>query len=95
MMYGHAFGVDVTKRPDDDRWTPAEIRACCRLASLLDVSIEDAAKNVVPVATTGAETIAKLRQWASGRCLDAETGEIFRIQPTTTRRRLPPDPSNN
>ena len=34
-MYGAAFGVDVAKRPDDDQWTPAEIRACCRLASLL------------------------------------------------------------
>jgi hypothetical protein len=94
-MYGHAFGVDVTKKPDDDRWTPAEIRACCRLASLLGLSVKHAAKHIVPVASTGTESVAKLRQWASGRCLDAETGEVFRIQPTTTRRRPPPDPSNN
>jgi hypothetical protein len=94
-MYGVAFGVDVTKKPDDDRWTPAEIRACCRLASLLDVAVTDAAKHIVPVASTGAESVAKLRQWASGRCLDAETGELFRAQSTAQRRRMPPDPSNN
>jgi len=94
-MYAHAFGVDATKRPDDDRWTPAEIKACCRLAAHLGVSVKDAAKHVVPVASTGAEQVSKLRQWASDRCLDAETGEVFRVQPTPSRRRTPPDPSNN
>ena len=94
-MYGHAFGIDVTKRPDDDQWTPAEIKACCRLAALLDIPVKDAAKNVVPVSSTGAESVAKLRQWASGRCLDAGSGEVFRLQPTTARRRPLPDPSNN
>jgi SpoVK/Ycf46/Vps4 family AAA+-type ATPase len=94
-MYGHAFGVDVTNRPDDDRWTPAEIKACCRLAALLGVPVKEAAKHVVPVASTGAEQVAKLRQWASGRCLDAETGEVFRHQPPPQRRQTPRDPSNN
>ena len=94
-MYGHAFGVDVTKRPDDYRWTPAEIRACCRLASLLDVSVKEASKHIVPVASTGAEAVSKLRQWASGRCLDAETGEIFRVQSNARRCQTPFDPSNN
>jgi hypothetical protein len=94
-MYGHAFGVDVSKRPGDDQWTPSEIKACCRLAALLGVPVTEAAKHVVPVASTGAEQVAKLRQWASGRCLDAETGEVFRVPPTPSRRRPPPDPSNN
>lgn len=94
-MYAAAFGVDVAKKPDDDRWTPAEIRACCRLASLLDLSVKDAAKHIVPVASTGSESVTKLRQWASGRCLDAETGEVFRVPSTATRRRPLPDPSNN
>jgi hypothetical protein len=94
-MYGERFGVDVAKRPADDQWTPAEIRACCRLASLLEVSVKDAAKHIVPVASTGAESMTKLRQWASGRCLDAEIGEVFRVQPTTPRRQTPRDPSNN
>ena len=36
-------------RPDDTNWTGAEIKSCCRLASLLDVPLVQAAQNVVPV----------------------------------------------
>ncbi len=39
-------------RPDDTNWTGAEIKSCCRLASLLDVPLVQAAQNVVPVAVT-------------------------------------------
>ena len=33
-------------RPDDTNWTGAEIKSCCRLASLLDVPLVQAAQNV-------------------------------------------------
>ena len=56
------------RRPDDAQWTGAEIRACCRLAALLDLPLTQAAQNVVPVAVTAAESVARLRTWASGRC---------------------------
>jgi len=58
-------------RPDDTNWTGAEIKSCCRLASLLDVPLIQAAQNVVPVAVTAGDKIESLRQWASGRCLSA------------------------
>ena len=64
-------------RPEDRDWTGAEIQSCCRLAALLDLSLKDAAKNVVPVAVTAAESVAKLRTWASGRCLDASRPGIY------------------
>ena len=70
-IYEAAYQV-TGDRPDDTDWTGAEIKACCRLASLLDVSLVDAARNVVPIATTAAEGIENLRQWASGRCLSAD-----------------------
>ena len=53
-------------RPTDDQWTGAEIRACCRLAALLDVPLTAAAQNVVPVAVTASESVERLRTWASG-----------------------------
>ena len=53
------------------------MRACCRLAALLDLPLTAAAQNVVPVAVTAAESVERLRQWASGRCLDAEGGGIY------------------
>ena len=48
-------------RPDDANWTGAEIKSCCRLASLLDVPLVQAAQNVVPVAETAGDKIEALR----------------------------------
>ena len=39
-------------RPQDESWTGAEIKACCRLAALLEVLLKHASQNVVPVALT-------------------------------------------
>src|SRR5262249_22950512 len=78
-MYRRLFAVpDSQHRPDDTSWTGAEIRACCRLAALLDVTLTQAAHHVVTVAVTAAEQVERLRGWASGRCLSASTKGVFR-----------------
>ena len=64
-------------RPDDANWTGADIKSCCRLASLLDVPLVQAAQNVVPVAVTVGDKIGGLRQWASGRCLSADRAGVY------------------
>jgi hypothetical protein len=61
----------------DTNWTGAEIKSCCRLASLLDVPLVQAAQNVVPVAVTAGDKIEGLRQWASGRCLSADRAGVY------------------
>ena len=72
-IYLKLFDLDAEQaKPKDDQWTGAEIRACCRLAALLDLPLTAAAQNVVPVAVTAAESVERLRSWASGRCLDAD-----------------------
>ena len=63
--------------PPDDQWTGAEIRACCRLAALLDVPLREAARQIVPVAVTAAESVERLRTWATGRCLSAEQPGLY------------------
>ncbi len=63
---GNSSALIKSAIPVDDNWTGAEIRSCCRLAALLDVSLAQAAQNVVPVAATSGEAIDRLRQWASG-----------------------------
>ncbi|NNJ27732.1 AAA family ATPase [Alienimonas chondri] len=73
--YGVAAGEST---PEDAGWTGAEIESCCRLSALLGVSLAAAATYVVPVSVSAAEPLAKLRRWASGRCLDAEVGGVFR-----------------
>lgn len=85
-------------RPEDTDWTGAEIKSCCRLAALLGVTLTQAAAHVVPVAITAAESMEKLRQWASGRCLSASMPGIYRRPGSAgprVGRRVQRDPSNN
>lgn len=96
-QYIQLFGLETDcVRPTDDQWTGAEIRACCRLAALLEVSLKQSAQNIVPVAVTAAESVERLRSWASARCIDAEEGGIFRHQAGPRRRRkVAADPTIN
>jgi hypothetical protein len=96
------YGLSVSganARPDDREWTGAEIQSCCRLAALLDLPLKDAAKNVVPVAITAAESVERLRAWAAGRCLDASHPGVYTrgaatAVPTSTGRRVARPASN-
>lgn len=98
-LYRKHFGIpDSQVRPDDTSWTGAEIKSCCRLASLLDVPLTQAAQHVVPVAVTAAEQMERLRAWASGRCLDAAAPGVYRRDgdaPARPGRRLQRGPGNN
>jgi SpoVK/Ycf46/Vps4 family AAA+-type ATPase len=77
-IYTRHYGLDQEQvRPHDTNWTGAEIKSCCRLASLLDVPSIQAAQNVVPVAVTAGDKIEGLRQWASGRCLSADLAGVY------------------
>jgi hypothetical protein len=77
-IYTGHYSLDAKQaRPDDTNWTGAEIKSCCRLASLLDMPLVQAAQNVVPVAVTAGDKIEGLRQWASGRCLSADRAGVY------------------
>ncbi|QDV25296.1 AAA family ATPase [Aureliella helgolandensis] len=88
-LYLSEYEIDPSQaRPEDEQWTGAEIKACCRLSSLLSVPLVDAAQYIVPVGVTASEDIQRLRSWANGRCLDACQPGIFRTAlPTTTAKR--------
>jgi hypothetical protein len=94
------YGLEPSEKlPADDLWTGAEIKACCRLAALLDLPLTAAAQNIVPVARTSAESVEKLRQWAAGRCLSADRPGTYELRPSASSRRRvsrgPVDPSHN
>lgn len=101
QLYVQQFELDARQRlPNDEGWTGAEIRACCRLAALLDLPLVQAAQNVVPVSVTASESVEKLRAWASGRCLSADQPGIYVAgkHPQGSRRRVargPVDPRHN
>ncbi len=92
------FDLDSQQqRPNDKDWTGAEVRACCRLAALLDIPLTAAAQNVVPVAVTAAESVDRLRSWASGRCLSADATGVYAHASSGRKRRrsVISDPSTN
>lgn len=72
------YGVEDQDLPDDAGWAGAEISACCRIADALDVSLQDAAKYIIPTSVRVRDQIDALKDWANGRCLDAETGEVYK-----------------
>jgi SpoVK/Ycf46/Vps4 family AAA+-type ATPase len=77
-LYLGRYGLDPGQRlPRDTEWTGAEIKSCCRLAALLDVPLVEAATTIVPVAVTAGESVERLRQWASGRCLSADRPGVY------------------
>jgi hypothetical protein len=91
QIYLAQYQMDATQLlPADDLWTGAEIKACCRLAALLDLPLVAAAQNIVPVAQTSAESVERLRQWAARRCLSADRPGVY--MPTavggSSRRRV-------
>jgi len=98
-MYREYFELDREQPlPADESWTGAEIRACCRLAALLDLPLTESAKNIVPVAVTAAESVERLHNWAAGRCLDAAHSGIYQktsAGSVKTSRRVGRNPSNN
>jgi SpoVK/Ycf46/Vps4 family AAA+-type ATPase len=98
-LYRQQYGIATSQnRPDDSDWTGAEIRSCRRLAALLDVPLTQAAQQVVPVAVTAAESVEKLRSWASGRCLAASAPGVYRRHaeaPARPSRRVQRGASNN
>jgi hypothetical protein len=100
-LYIDKYALDARQKlPPDEDFTGAEIKSCCRLAALLDVPLTAAALNVVPVARTSAESVEKLRTWASGRCLSADEPGIYQRLPSgsPSRRRVSrnsTDPSSN
>lgn len=74
-----AFPMGTQEPLDDEGYTGAEVKSCCRLARMLGKTIKEAAEHVVPVSVSAAEQLASLRQWASGRCLSAATGGKYQL----------------
>ena len=63
--------------PDDEGWTGAEIKECCRKAWRLKLSLRESAEYIVPVSRSAADQIEALRRQASGRFLSAAQPGVF------------------
>lgn len=92
-IYRRLYELGDQPVPTDTSWTGAEIEGCCDIADLLDIPLETAARQIVPVAITAGERIKWLREWATDKVLSADhIGEVYQAnshspQPSTGKRR--------
>jgi SpoVK/Ycf46/Vps4 family AAA+-type ATPase len=90
-IYLQRYGV-TGELPDDQGWTGAEIKECCRKAARLRISLRESANYIVPVARSAGEQIKSLRMQASGKFISASVPGVYQFQDEPpegrTRRRV-------
>lgn len=86
QIYLAKYGVDG-ERPDDEGWTGAEIKECCRKAYRLKLSLKESAEYIVPVSRSAADQIKVLRQQASGKFISASCPGVYRYQEPSAANR--------
>jgi len=92
-IYRQKYNVADGKIPDDEGWTGAEIKQCCKLAAKLNMSLVEASSYIVPVAKSASDQIESLRRLASGKFINASNKGIYSmntvsVQQTTSSRKF-------
>jgi len=85
------YEIKTQPLPKDDKWTGADIRSCCNLAVLLDTTLEEASKLVIPVMTTSEDEVTKLRDFAHKRYLSADYKGLYNKEGKPDKMKLMPD----
>lgn len=75
------------RKVDDEGWTGSEIKSCCRLSNLMQVSLEEAAEYVIPVSISSANKISSLQDWAVDKVLSASYSGVYKKEKTIAKRR--------
>ena len=78
------------KRPMDEGWTGAEIRACVQNAWEQNVSLCEAAEYITPIAISSPDQVQSLRKQASNKYISASYPGLYRYatmsQPASGRK---------
>lgn len=90
--YGHDVKVGTGNhavRPDDEGWTGAEIKECCRKAYRLNITLKQSAEYIVPVSRSAADKIDALREQASGKFISASYSGVYNHSEAAEKSRTP------
>lgn len=91
-VWANRYGLDPKQPlPEAHAWTGAEVRACCDVAKRTGLSLQLAARKIVPISKSAPDQIAALRQMANGSFISASKDETYTMheeqaQPTGNRR---------
>ena len=70
-IYSDVFGISERPSFNIDGWTGAEIKSLYRIAKMMNASLNEAKKYVIPLSKSMKEKIDSLRKWAHSRCVMA------------------------
>ena len=80
----YAISADRAKRNfNDDGWTGAEIKECCKKAHRMRLTLAEASTYIVPVTTSSADLIYNLRANSSGKYLSASKPGVYHYSETS------------
>lgn len=82
------YALKAQPLPEHSGWTGAEIRNCCRDAWNTKTSLVEAARFILPMATSRATDIEALRKYANGRFLDAGKAGPYRYDPEPMQKQV-------
>lgn len=72
-IYRERYEIPKTQQtPKDTVWTGREIEECCSKAYVLGITLQEAAKYVVPVMTFAQDEMTSLRESAAGKYISAD-----------------------
>lgn len=84
-IYRTKYGIPADERtPEDNGWTGAEIKECCKKAYRLRMTLAEAAAYIVPVTKSSADLVTALRQSCSGKYLSASKPGVYHMAEATT-----------
>ena len=70
--YCQKFGIDFSQMPKTEKWSGAEIEACCNIACMRKISLSAAAGYIKPQAILKKREVDALSEWGKAACIPAE-----------------------
>lgn len=85
-LYLNKFNLPTPSRFSfDDGWTGAEIEACAQTAWEENISLEEAARTIIPVTVSGAAEVERLRSEANGRYIATNHDGPYTVTQSQTK----------
>ena len=89
-MYKKKFDIEDDSPIDTTGFSGAELKSICRIAKMLQVSLQEALKFVIPLSKSMSKKIEADREWADGRCIKASSSTPEKKKSSKKTRSISP-----
>jgi hypothetical protein len=89
-MYKKKFDIEDDSPIDTTGFSGAELKSLCRIAKMLQVSLQESLKFVIPLSKSMSKKIEADREWADGRCIKASSSTPEKKKSSKKTRSISP-----